>query len=719
MFFEKKCCGRRGRSTLCMIASYFCFVLLIMPQEKAGLVQTAVLLAVGAFWFCRKKPDLTIRRPGKWPVAASLCVLAVMGPCFYTRWMTTPKILTLARLLHLPAPLLVTATAAAMTLCSFYAVLYGAQRLCGFLRAAGEKADWKRGLCICLLMAGFAVALSQIMIGEEFLSMGSVKFLWNALIAAVVNLMLYCLLGRPFPASALGSGLVIFLSAANAYVFQFRRRLLEPVDIFSVGTALNVADNYSLLPIPAGVSLGLGLWLAALVGLWIVLPRKEHTLEWKKRGILSICCIMAVIAIACYCAILTPYHWEKQGAKNNGYLLDFTAKIKETVILPPESYSPESVEQLANRYEKDENGEVKRKPHVIVIMDEAFSDLSVHGDLQADVMPFVSSLQENTLRGYALASVYGGNTANSEYEFLTGNTMAWLSENAVPYQQYIRADAYSMVSYLKGRYDYHCVAMHPYLSSGWNRPAVYGYMGFDEVHFLEDFPQKDLLRGYVSDREMFESVIAAFEQHRQQPLFLFGVTMQNHGGYSSEDFVPGVSLPQELYDPEAEQYLSLIRETDRAVEYLIQYFASVEEEVVIVFFGDHQPILKEEFLRALGNAEETPEERQKRYMVPFFVWANYDIPEEDGIVTSLNFLSNYVYEAAGLELPPYNRFLSEMAKDIPAIHSNGFYSAASGGYLSFDQASEAERRWFADYRMLQYDSIWAGSERSETFFPMP
>lgn len=719
MFFEKKCCGRRGRSTLCMIASYFCFVLLIMPQEKAGLVQTAVLLAVGAFWFCRKKPDLTIRRPGKWPVAASFCVLAVMGPCFYTRWMTTPKILTLARLLHLPAPLLVTVTAAAMTLCSFYAVLYGAQRLYSLLTAAGEKADWKRGLCICLLMAGFAVALSQIMIGEEFLSMGSVKFLWNALIAAVVNLMLYCLLGRPFPASALGSGLVIVLSAANAYVYQFRRRLLEPVDIFSVGTALNVADNYSLLPIPAGVSLGLGLWLAALVGLWIVLPRKKHTLEGKKRGILSICCIMAVIAIVCYCAVLTPYHWEKQGAKNNGYLLDFTAKIKETVILPPEGYGPESVEQLANRYEKDESGEVTHKPHVIVIMDEAFSDLSVHGDLPADVMPFVSSLQENTLRGYALASVYGGNTANSEYEFLTGNTMAWLSENAVPYQQYIRADAYGMVSYLKGSYDYHCVAMHPYLSSGWNRPAVYGYMGFDEVHFLEDFPQKDLLRGYVSDREMFESVIAAFEQHRQQPLFLFGVTMQNHGGYSSEDFVPGVSLPQELYDPEAVQYLSLIRETDRAVEYLIQYFASVEEEVVIVFFGDHQPILKEEFLRALGNAEETPEERQKRYMVPFFVWANYDIPEEDGIVTSLNFLSNYVYEAAGLELPPYNRFLSEMAKDIPAIHSNGFYSAASGGYLSFDQASEAERRWFADYRMLQYDSIWAGSERSETFFPMP
>lgn len=405
------------------------------------------------------------------------------------------------------------------------------------------------------------------------------------------------------------------------------------------------------------------------------------------------------------------------------FLLDFAAKIKEAFVLPPEGYDADAVAQLADRYTREDGG-VTKTPHVIVIMDEAFADLSVHGDLFADpeVMPFISSLKENTVRGYALASVYGGNTANSEFEFLTGNSMAWLSENAVPYQQYIRGDAYSMVSDLKRNYGYRCIAMHPYLSSGWNRPAVYEAFGFDVQYFLEDFPQEDLIRDYVSDREMFASIIATFEEKREEPMFLFGVTMQNHGGYADrvdgfETTVNLTGLEQEY--PDVCQYLSLIRETDKAVEELISYFASQEEEVVIMFFGDHQPMLNEDFFQALGNKEETLGERQNRYLVPFFVWANYDIPAQDGVLTSLNYLSTYVYEVAGLPLPAWNQFLADMAGSIPAINSQGFYSAAAGCYLPFDQASAAEQRYLADYRILQYNSLWDPSGRSDLFFPLP
>ena len=215
--------------------------------------------------------------------------------------------------------------------------------------------------------------------------------------------------------------------------------------------------------------------------------------------------------------------------------------------------------------------------------------------------------------------------------------------------------------------------------------------------------------GYLTD---------AFEAWEEEPLFLFGVTMQNHGGYDVPGFESTVTLTGQAY-PDAEQYLSLLRETDRAVEYLIRYFESVEEEVVVVFFGDHQPKLDESFFRTLGNEEETLEDRQKRYQVPFFIWANYDIPEQEGILTSLNYLSNYAYEAAGLPLPAYNRFLAEMAEHIPAINSQGFYSNASGCYLTFEEASVEEQRWLADYRLLQYNSLWDTDNRSDRLFPLP
>lgn len=702
------------------LVSWGSLLLLNMPERKIGAAQTAVLFLCGMGWILRKKPGFGEKMPPKWLILVAAAILVAMGQCFYGHWMGSYKILPIARLLHVSVGFLVSAVAVALTLCAGGAVFYITQKLYTILSDPDDTVSIKQGIWGCLIMACVSVAVSQIMIGTNIMLMGPLKLLGNMMIPAVAALFLYCLLGKPFPAAAAGTGVFMLLSTVNAYVYQFRSRLFEPVDIFSIGTAWNVADHYSLWPIPSGVVAGWILWLAALLGLLCVIPKRKGKLPGKRRWMLALCCAVMVAGMCGYAATLETYHWEKQGAQFNGYFLDFAAKVKEAFILPPEGYNPEAVAQLEDRYGAGDSSEAKGKPHVIVIMDEAFSDLSVHGELttNVDVMPFLSSLRENTIRGYALASVFGGNTANSEFEYLTGNSMAWLSENAVPYQQYIRRDAYSMVSYLKGQYGYHCVAMHPYLSNGWNRPAVYDSFGFDEQYFLEDFPQEDLIRDYVSDREMFEYLTDAFEAWEEEPLFLFGVTMQNHGGYDVPGFESTVTLTGQAY-PDAEQYLSLLRETDRAVEYLIRYFESVEEEVVVVFFGDHQPKLDESFFRTLGNEEETLEDRQKRYQVPFFIWANYDIPEQEGILTSLNYLSNYAYEAAGLPLPAYNRFLAEMAEHIPAINSQGFYSNASGCYLTFEEASVEEQRWLADYRLLQYNSLWDTDNRSDRLFPLP
>lgn len=279
-----------------------------------------------------------------------------------------------------------------------------------------------------------------------------------------------------------------------------------------------------------------------------------------------------------------------------------------------------------------------------------------------------------------------------------------------------------MVSYLKSLYNYQCVAMHPFQASGWNRPSVYEYLGFDECYFVEDFPQENLVREYVSDQEMFEFLIKTFEIKKDSPMFLFGVTMQNHGDYtySGENYEQHISLDGlgDAY-PEVEQYLSLIYETDKAVEYLITYFQDVEEDVIIVFFGDHQPKINESFYEDVsGTTADTLAEQQKRYQVPFFIWTNYDIEEQYIDGTSLNYLSSYVYDAAGITLPRYNQFLREMEQWIPSINANGFYSLSAGGYLPFVEANEDERKWLELYEILQYNCIFDTQNRSNAFFPV-
>jgi len=481
-------------------------------------------------------------------------------------------------------------------------------------------------------------------------------------------------------------------------------------------------DNYSLFPVPAAILVSWGIWLGMLVMVFWNRSKKKGNLPGKKRLLLATGSIVAVIGVFFYASSVKTEHWQNNGAKKYGYIFDFVSKFKEIRIAEPDGYDKEQIATLAEKYQLAKETEEK-KPHIIVIMNEAFSDLGVHGDIKTntEVMPFVSSMGENAVSGYALASVYGGNTANSEFEFLTGNTMAWLSPNMVPYQRYVQPSAYSMVSYLKSTYQYQCIAMHPYLSSSWNRPTAYANLGFDEAMFLEDFKQEQYVRQYVSDQEMFEMVVETYESKKDQPLFLFGVSMQNHGGYNYKgaNFEQSVSL--EGFDgdyPEVEQYLSLIRETDRAVEYLISYFQQVDDDVVIVFFGDHQPILDDAFYNEIQeNSDDSLDEQQKKYMVPFFVWTNYDSEEKEVTCTSLNYLSSYVYEVAGLAKPPYNQFLSEMEGNIPAINASGFYSKEQQQYLPFEQASKEEKQWLQQYQNLQYHNLFEEKDRYNSLFP--
>ena len=198
--------------------------------------------------------------------------------------------------------------------------------------------------------------------------------------------------------------------------------------------------------------------------------------------------------------------------------------------------------------------------------------------------------------------------------------------------------------------------------------------------------------------------------------------MQNHGdyAYSGENYSQSVSLVG--YDNQysgVDQYLSLIHETDKAVEYLISYFSQVEDEVIVVFFGDHQPIMDEKFYgEVMGGGSDTLENTQKKFTVPFFIWANYDIEESNVECTSLNYLSTYMYEAAGIPLPLYNQFLSEMEEKIPAINANGYYSLESQCYLPVDKAPENEQYWLDLYQSLQYNNLHDQEHRNEDFFPV-
>ena len=110
--------------------------------------------------------------------------------------------------------------------------------------------------------------------------------------------------------------------------------------------------------------------------------------------------------------------------------------------------------------------------------------------------------------------------------------------------------------------------------------------------------EQTLEHGYVSDRSDFAQIIWEFE-HKEagEPLFLFNVTIQNHGGYTVPDYPAQVTVadaPGEY--PMAEQYLTLAGKTDAAFRALVEYLRVFDEPTIVIMFGDHQPSVEQGFL---------------------------------------------------------------------------------------------------------------------------
>jgi len=527
--------------------------------------------------------------------------------------------------------------------------------------------------------------------------------------------------------------IVFLLAMTNYYVMLFRGTPFVPMDLLSLGTAAQVAAGYDYSLSHQQVIAILLLAFILIAGYKLRTPRMGWEIQVATRvffGTLSVCVIGIYLFTNLYAdAGLKPDYWNQaRGYRRTGVVMNFCLNTKYLFVSEPKDYNAGDIADIVTNTVGDATVDdlglipainaPTKTPNIICIMNESLSDLSVLGDVQTniDFLPYLNSLTENTIRGNLGISVIGGGTSNSEFEFLTGTPMAFFPTGSNAYSLYIKSPKQTLVSALEDL-GYGSSAFHPYYSAGWNRVAVYDHFGFDRTRFLEDIIPNDvlyeyqisgnstaylqqmvdelypgenvLMRQYVSDSYNYKDLIAQYENRdKSKPFFLFNVTMQNHGGYTSkaENFDPQVyvtGLPQgsnPVEDvttayPKTNQYLSLMKYSDDAIAELIAYFEQQEEPTVICIFGDHQPSIEEDYIRALLGVKDlyntSLEQTQKRYTTPFVIWANYDIPEQTIPLLSANYLSSYVMKVAGVEMPLYNQYLLKLSETLPVVNGVG------------------------------------------------
>ena len=528
---------------------------------------------------------------------------------------------------------------------------------------------------------------------------------------------------------------MFFIGVVNHFVIKFRNNPIMPTDIFALKTALSVSSGYQY-QLTEGISISL-ITTFLFTSLLSVLNRINfinNTIN-KKRLIVQKFFSILVMILSTLWIITSDFEenyditldwWRPETTYySNGFTTSFIAFLQKLKVEKPQTYSSQLSDEILEdviKKRKAVNNSAKQKPNIIVIMNETFSDLSVLGPFECtkDHLKNFYSLKYDPgiiEHGYNYVSIRGGGTPNSEFEFLTGNSMANLT-GYYPYVMFNFENMTSIVKSIKGQ-GYKAIAMHPENPNNWKRNEVYPALGFDEFLSYTSFQRDDsLLIDRISDLSNYKKLIEVYE-NQERPVFIFNVTMQNHGGYDlniiKEEKRVSIDKQYNQYS-DVQEYQSLINYSDEALGYLINYFRSIDDPVIICFFGDHQPVLNNEFENKLVKSGEMFDDSEvqiteKYFSVPYFIWSNYETSEslvknnyKGANITSSNYLGIQVQYYAGLTLSKYGNFLLDQKEEIPVLNRLGYLGADNKWYSLTDNSEFSER--LKNYQIVQYNGMF-------------
>lgn len=592
------------------------------------------------------------------------------------------------------------------------------------------------------VVAPFAVYFSLLYLnadkyGIHFFELNKIALFFTFLFLYLLQVFLFCLTGSIRFSVVIYAVAIAVLGIANCFIISFRGMAVSAADLFSFHTAMTVASQYTY-KLDWYMLMEL-LFTLSICAVSLKLRGGRMARPAVRGMILAVCAVltMGYYHICCKTDFLQEHEIKSEGFSHQLRYKQFDMLFTTLCtafylsVDKPEGYSLDKVEELAEPYLETETADEASTdvlPHLIVIMNESFADFTDIGkglSLSDDCMPFIHSLTENTVKGTAYASIFGANTPNSEYEFLTGNTMGFLPESSVGFHLFVRGNMPSVASELKA-VGYNTLAIHPYRRANYKRHQVYPQIGFDEYYSRENFKNPEYVRSYISDAAVAKRIIEEYEKNLEtgEPLFCYNVTVQNHGGYYLSN-AAGVDdavkvLDQGINRDKTELYLNLIRSSDEMFRSLVQYFTAAEEPVAILMFGDHQPSLGDdlyEYLLGKPESECTTEELMEKYKVPFVLWANYDIEEEVIEKTSLNYLYSIVADRLALPLTGYQNYLLAQSEEIPALNAYGYWDKDDNFYELEDETSPYFEAINA-YNILEYNYILGGNDRYLPFFDM-
>lgn len=521
----------------------------------------------------------------------------------------------------------------------------------------------------------------------NFASMEVIYILINALILFLIQVLIYIVIRKKRLSMIFILVLSIAFGIANDALYILRDSPLIPAFLGSLGVAADVAKD-TVIQLN-----GHSLMAFSLASLWLLVVSSinEGKITISKKSyakqLVGYCAMFGLITV-----VSVNYFIKQNGVGVNlwrpsrtyyveGSPYSFYRILANQIITAPKGYNEKEVEDtLEEYYNKDIGTKGNKKPNIVIIQSEALADYYGKGNLKLSENPiaFQRSLDENAIQGKAYVSVLGGGTVNSEYETLTSVPLTFFPLGAYPFQQYVKEGHTSVARVLENQ-GYQTFITHPNKPTNYSRQEAWPNLGFKNMAFLGDYDNSpesfEPTNGFLKESVAFDKIKEQFEKKpADKPLFAYLVTMQNHGGYTSN--VPGkIKVLNETNgdDQGASHYVNLLKKSDEDLKRLVEYFKAYKEPTILCIFGDHQPQNYDVFMKLIKSGGDYT--NKDVFYTPLTIWANYDIDEEKDLDISVNELTPYLLEkAGGIKLSAYQKYMLDIHKDYPIISTKQIYN---------------------------------------------
>lgn len=562
----------------------------------------------------------------------------------------------------------------------------------------------------------------------KWINLDTRNFILGTILIFIFYILIICLVGNVYIGGIISIISFSLIGYSNMRKLDMLGEPLYPVDFYQI---THIKDLYKMAGGHSILIIIILLSAIFFISARIVKKLPKITLSWIFRATTIMLCIAIIYSYANFSKSFLKKFVEKSGIdvvlwnqpvnySENGFVFGILSNLQTKVMDEPEGYSKENVLKIAEKY-KDEADAINKertpslsvKPNIIFVMDETFWDPTRlnYLNFSEDPMKNIRSLKSQYSSGWLLSPSFGGETANVEFEALTGLSMYNNIQGSVPYQQALdkKQGFPSIVSILEDQ-NYDTVAVHPYNKVFYKRDKVYSSLGFNTFISESEIKYKDVFSkdSYITDQSVVNQIVDLLKE-KNKPVFIHAVTMQNHMPLF-EDKYGGNSISisssadiGENNVKELEIYSEGIKKSDEAIKNLVDQVSKINEPTILVFWGDHLPALDSVIYEQWKNSNnQTFENDRVLGETPLLIYSNFNLKKDELNTISPAFLGVSIFDIMGSKLSPYYAMLESIKSELPGLRYNVLVD--SKGDLK-SKLSESEKNMLNDYKMIQYDLL--------------